>query len=223
MLDDAPRSSSTSADSIRIATAEFVVSAPNLKACPPLTYPEVAIAGRSNVGKSSLINHICNRRHLAKTSNTPGKTRLINFFHLALDPDSVHLHLVDLPGYGYAKIDKASQQQWARTLQEFLEWRPLAAIIHLIDCRHEPTALDKQMREWIAHQKIPSITILTKADKLSSSQLAQSRSRIVHSLHLQKEEPCLATSTLKKTGAREILQALHDVILGASSETLRKS
>jgi len=218
VLDDAPRPSSSPAESIRVAAAEFVVSAPNLKACPPLTHPEVAIAGRSNVGKSSLINHICNRRNLAKTSNTPGKTRLINFFHLALEPGSVQLHLVDLPGYGYAKIDKASQEQWARALQEFLEWRPLAGIIHLIDCRREPTALDKQMREWIVHQKIPAITILTKADKLSSSQLAQSRRRIVRSLQLEKEEPCLAASALKKTGARETLQALYSLIRRISSD-----
>ncbi|MGC9329753.1 MAG: ribosome biogenesis GTP-binding protein YihA/YsxC, partial [Candidatus Hinthialibacter sp.] len=145
-------------EAYRVVEAEFVVSAPTLRQCPSPDLPEIAVAGRSNVGKSSLINMMCNRRNLAKTSSTPGKTRLINFFRLRIEPGNVELHLVDLPGYGYAKASKTAQAEWGRALEEFLQKRSLQGILHLIDSRHEPTALDRQMRDWIVHQRLPGIT-----------------------------------------------------------------
>lgn len=196
----------------RVVAADFVVSAANLRQCPTPELPEIAIAGRSNVGKSSLINLLCNRRNLAKTSSTPGKTRLINFFQLRIEPGDIHLHLVDLPGYGFTKSGKAFQEEWGRTLQEFLEKRPLRGILHLIDSRHEPTALDCQMREWIVYREIPSITALTKSDKLKQNDISKSRKTIHTILQLTADEPCILTSVTKKTGIQELLQALITLI-----------
>lgn len=196
----------------RVVEATFTISSPNLRLCPPQEFPEIAIAGRSNVGKSSLINVLCNRRTLAKTSSTPGKTRLINFFHLRIEPGDIHLHLVDLPGYGFTKSGKAIQEEWGKTLQEFLDKRPLKGILHLIDSRHEPSALDRQMREWIVYRALPVITVLTKTDKLKQNDLAKSRKIVQSELNLSKEEPCILTSVLKKNGMQDLLRALVQLL-----------
>lgn len=196
----------------RIVEAEFVISCPSLSQCPPVTMPEIAIAGRSNVGKSSLINILCNRKQLAKTSGTPGKTRLINYFRIRIEPDTHRFHLVDLPGYGFAHVAKSMQQEWQKSLETFLEQRPLRGILHLIDSRHEPTSLDLQMREWIRHKGIPSITILTKADKLNQSGLSKAGKTIPTLLQLTAAEPMIVTSTVKRTGLQELLNQLVELI-----------
>ncbi len=192
----------------RIVEASFVTSAPTLRQCPPPTLPEIAIAGRSNVGKSSLINRLCNRRNLAKTSSTPGKTRTINFFQLRVEPGNMNIHLIDLPGYGYARAGKEVQAEWERALDDFLEHRKLQGILHLIDSRHEPTALDIQMREWIMHREIPSITILTKSDKLTQKDIARLRQSIQSSLQLSDRDQWIITSVTKSTGIEELCQTL---------------
>jgi GTP-binding protein len=151
---------------------------------------------------------MCNRKNLAKTSSTPGKTRLINFFRLRIEPAGVQLHLVDLPGYGYAKASKTLQAEWSRALEEFLQKRELQGILHLIDSRHEPTVLDRQMRAWIVHQRLPAITALTKVDKLKQNAIAKSRKMICTELQIQNNEPCILTSVLKKSGIQELLQAI---------------
>ncbi len=199
-------------DILRVVEASFVISAPNLKLCPEQELPEIAIAGRSNVGKSSLINMLCNRRNLAKTSSTPGKTRLINFFHLRIEPGDAHLHLIDLPGYGFSKAGKAIQSEWRKAMQDFLTQRPLKGMLHLIDARHDPSDLDIQMREWIVHSKIPVITIITKVDKLKQNDIAKSLKNTIAVLDIQQDEPCILTSVPKKRGIQEFLQALTDLI-----------
>ncbi len=194
----------------RVVEASFVTSAPGLIQCPLPELPEIAIAGRSNVGKSSLINTLCQRRNLAKTSSTPGKTRLINYFHLRIEPGAIRFHLVDLPGYGYSKVDKSTREQWGKSLAVFLEKRALRGILQLVDARHEPTALDLQMREWITFRRLPAITIVTKCDKLTQSETAKVRQRITERLRLRDGEPCILTSSVSRKGMKELLQALVD-------------
>ena len=150
----------------RITQATFITSSTCLKNCPDFNLPEIALIGRSNVGKSSFINTLTNRKKLAKTSNTPGKTRLINFFNI-----NEELIIADLPGYGYAKISKTEQEKWSKILEEYLKDRePLKAVIQFIDARHEVQNNDYQMREWLDFHKIPIITLATKTDTLSKNE-----------------------------------------------------
>ena len=144
--------------------AKFVISAEKLSQCPNFNLSEFPLLGRSNVGKSSFINGIANNKKLAKTSNTPGKTRLINFFNF-----SDKFIIADLPGYGYAKVSKEVQNRWQKNLEEYLLKREsIKSLIQLIDARHEIQKNDYQMREWVLTYNLPIITILTKTDCISS-------------------------------------------------------
>ena len=148
--------------SLNFAHARFLTSVPKASLAPPDAGAEVAFAGRSNAGKSSALNVITRQRALARTSKTPGRTRQINFF--ALDD---RLRLVDLPGYGYAKVPQALQTQWQQQLTEYLENRvSLRGLILLMDCRHPLTEFDRQMLRWCAAAELPVHVLLTKADKL---------------------------------------------------------
>ena len=136
---------------------------------PDNQMPEFAFVGRSNVGKSSLINKLVNRKALARTSQQPGKTQTINYFRLN---DS--FYFVDLPGYGYAKVSKELQAKWGKMIERYLlKSKQLKLIFQLVDIRHEPSAGDKQMHDWIAANKLPSIVLVTKADKVSRSQISK--------------------------------------------------
>jgi GTP-binding protein len=142
--------------------AHFEKSAPDLKKCPPDTGAEVAFAGRSNAGKSSALNAICDQKALARTSKTPGRTQLINFF--AIDEQR---RLVDLPGYGYAKVNEAIKRHWQAALGEYLERRQaLRGLVLVMDIRHPLKEFDLQMLEWSAHVGLPVHILLTKSDKL---------------------------------------------------------
>lgn len=205
---------------VRIVEATFEISCPSIRQCPNPVLPEIAIAGRSNVGKSSLINLLCNHKNLAKTSSTPGKTRLLNFFKIRIEPGTHWLHLVDLPGYGYAKVSKSMKSDWDKALGVFLEKRDnLNGIIHLIDSRHEPTKLDLQMREWIVHSGLACITVLTKTDKLKQNEKVKNRKRIQKVLDLHKEEPCIETSVLNRVGVSNLLEALLKLLPQSTSTT----
>ncbi|MBO7673362.1 YihA family ribosome biogenesis GTP-binding protein [bacterium] len=154
--------------------AKFVKSAEKLSQCPESELPEFPLLGRSNVGKSSFINAIANQKHLAKTSNTPGKTRLINYFNF-----SDKFMIADLPGYGYAKVSKTAQNQWQKYLEEYLLKREqLTSLIQFIDGRHEVQKNDIQMREWVLHYNLPVITVVTKADCISKNQLQKSIAQV---------------------------------------------
>ncbi|MCQ2739066.1 MAG: ribosome biogenesis GTP-binding protein YihA/YsxC [bacterium] len=143
--------------------AKFIISAEKLSQCPEFSIPEFPLLGRSNVGKSSFINALANNKKLAKTSNTPGKTRLINFFNFANE-----FTIADLPGYGYAKVSKEAQAKWQRYLEEYLLKRTqIKCLIQFIDARHEIQKNDFQMREWVNSQKLPIITVVTKIDCIS--------------------------------------------------------
>lgn len=145
--------------------AKFLISAEKLSQCPEYTLPEFPLLGRSNVGKSSFINGLANHKKLAKTSNTPGKTRLINFFDF-----SNKFMLADLPGYGYAKVSKEAQNRWQKYLEEYLlESKQITSLIQLVDGRHDIQKNDFQMREWVMAYDLPIFTIITKMDYVPKS------------------------------------------------------
>ncbi len=145
--------------------AKFLISAEKLSQCPAYTLPEFPLLGRSNVGKSSFINGLANQKKLAKTSNTPGKTRLINFFQF-----SDKFMLADLPGYGYAKVSKEAQNRWQKYLEEYLLKREqITSLVQLIDGRHDIQKNDFQMREWVEAYNLPIFTVVTKMDYVSKS------------------------------------------------------
>ena len=144
----------------KFLNAKFIISAEKLSQCPQFNLPEFPLLGRSNVGKSSFINGLANHKKLAKTSNTPGKTRLINFFDF-----SGKFMIADLPGYGYAKVSKEAQNRWQKYLEEYLLKREeISTLVQLIDGRHEIQKNDYQMREWVMAYDLPIITVVTKMD-----------------------------------------------------------
>lgn len=153
--------------------AKFVISAEKLSQCPDFKLPEFPLLGRSNVGKSSFINGLANNKKLARTSNTPGKTRLINFFDF-----SDKFMIADLPGYGYAKVSVEAQNKWQKYLEEYLLKREqITSLVQLIDARHEIQKNDFQMREWVLTYDLPIITVVTKIDCISKNKI---QSAIAH-------------------------------------------
>ena len=147
---------------INTHNADILLSAANKSHYPKDEIPEVALAGRSNVGKSSFINTLLNRKNLARTSGKPGKTQLLNFFNI-----DDKLRLVDVPGYGYARVSKKEREKWGRMIEEYLTSREnLKAVVSLVDFRHEPSADDVQMYEFLKYYEIPVILVATKADKI---------------------------------------------------------
>lgn len=152
---------------MKITKAKYIISAPSLKASPTFNLPEFALIGRSNVGKSSLINSVANNSKLAKTSNVPGKTRLINYFNI-----NDKFIFADLPGYGYAKVSKEIQNDWQKNLENYLlNRRDLICLIHLVDARLPLQKNDLQMNEWIKANNKNCIVVATKTDKISSSKI----------------------------------------------------
>ena len=152
---------------MKITKAKFLISAPSLNECPDINLPEFALIGRSNVGKSSFINSVVNIKGLAKTSNTPGKTKLINLFNI-----NECFIFADLPGYGFAKVSGSTQNQWQKNIENYLLKRKnIASLIHFIDSRHEIQKNDKQMAEWIKYNNLPCFVIATKVDQISKSQI----------------------------------------------------
>ena len=189
---------------MQIKKAKFLISAPNLKLCPPTTMPEIAFLGRSNVGKSSFINSICNIKNLAKTSSAPGKTRLINFFEI-----NEAFMFVDLPGYGYAKVSAKIQQEWQKNLEDYLLNREqLKCLILLIDARHDLQKNDLQMIEWLNFYKLNYKVIATKADCYSKSKLQS------HLKDLSKKTGCSVYpfSAVDKRYSPEIFKLLDGIL-----------
>jgi len=150
---------------VEFKSAQFLTSALKTDELPELTLPEIAVVGRSNVGKSSLINHLLQSKKVAKVSSTPGKTQRINYF--VIDES---LLLVDLPGYGYAKTSKTLQEEWGVWIDKYLKERGLKLILFLLDSRRELTEEDRQFLEWAFYEKIPLLLVLTKGDKLSQKE-----------------------------------------------------
>ena len=185
---------------MKIRSSEIVVSAIRKEQYPAEGLPEIALVGRSNVGKSSATNALLNRRNFARTSQTPGKTRTINFYKI-----NNEFYFVDLPGYGYAKVSKSEKDKWGVIIERYLQDRQeLCAIFLLVDIRHEPTNDDVMMYEWIKHFGYNCVVIATKADKISRGQYQKHISIIRKKLQLEKDEKVIPLSSSKKTGVEDV-------------------
>ncbi len=194
---------------MEIKTAEFVISNTDIQKCPTDGLPEYAFIGRSNVGKSSLINMLTNRKGLAMTSSKPGKTLLINHFII-----NNNWYLVDLPGYGYATASKAQREKLRVMIESYILGREkLTSLFVLIDCRHEPQKIDTEFMEWLGVNGVPFSIIFTKADKLSKTKLEDNVSAYKDALLETWEElpPLFVTSSEKFQGKEEILAYIHQI------------
>lgn len=184
---------------------------------PDTDKPEVAFAGKSNVGKSSLINGLMNRKSLARTSAQPGKTQTINYYNI-----NHAMYLVDLPGYGYAKVSQKEKEKWGQMIENYLHSsKQLKAVFLLIDIRHEPSANDRQMYDWIVYQGYDPIIIATKLDKINRSQIQKHIKMLKTGLNVKPGTPIMPYSALTKQGREEIWE-LMDSILGFSEEENEK-
>ena len=192
---------------MHIKSAQFVTSAVKPDQYPMADQPEVAFAGRSNVGKSSLINTLVNRKSLVKTSSTPGRTQLINFFMV-----NQALMLVDLPGYGYAKVPLAVKRQWGPMVETYLAKRTsLRAVVLLMDLRRSPGPEERNFLEWLAHYRIAAIPVLTKADKLSKSKQNNQRRVIVQALGL-KDDSTILFSAKTRQGKERLWRRIESLL-----------
>ena len=190
---------------MKITSAEFVKSAFNRAHWVTDGRPEIAFLGRSNVGKSSLINSLLGRRGLARTSNTPGRTQSINFFVI-----NASFYFADLPGYGYARVSKTMRADWGKMAEEYLaEREELALCVQLVDARHEPSKLDKQLNEWLHHYEKPHIVVATKSDKLSRNELQKTLKVIRQTF----DESCvLAYSSETAAGRDDVWSRILDAV-----------
>ena len=190
---------------INTHNAEILLSAANKSHYPQDEIPEIALAGRSNVGKSSFINTLLNRKNLARTSGKPGKTQLLNFFNI-----DNQLRFVDVPGYGYAKVSNSERAKWAKMIEEYLVSRDnLRAVVSLVDFRHDPSADDVQMYDFLKYYEIPVIVVATKADKIPRGKWNKHESVIKKRLDFDKNDDFLIFSSVNKDG----LDAAWDAIL----------
>ena len=175
---------------------------------PPENLKEIAFAGRSNVGKSSLLNLLTGRKKLARVSGSPGKTRTINFY---LINDT--FRIVDLPGYGYAKVSKSVSQDWGEMMEKYLSGRQnLVKVIQLVDIRHKPSKQDVEMYEYLRYYGLDGIVVATKADKVSRNQIPKQLKQIRQTLKLGKEDIVIPVSALKRTGYEELLDVIEELL-----------
>ncbi|HIP02439.1 MAG TPA: YihA family ribosome biogenesis GTP-binding protein [Campylobacterales bacterium] len=193
----------------RIINAEFITSAPSIKLALPADMSEIAVMGRSNVGKSSFINSLTNRKNLAKSSSTPGKTRLINFFDIQFvcEEERMMARLVDLPGFGYARVSKTEKKAWQKSLTEFIAERSsIRLFVHLLDARHPNMPIDQDVRDYLQSIKRGDqeiLEIFTKADKLNQKQLGA----------LKRDYPgALNISNLKKSGIQKATDQIFELL-----------
>jgi GTP-binding protein len=198
---------------MKVSSAEFVKSAFEESQWVTGRLPEVAFLGRSNVGKSSLINSLLGVRGLARTSSTPGRTQAINFFLI-----NKSFHFVDLPGYGYARVSKTTRAQWGEFVTDYLAKRErLVLSIQIVDSRHDPTQLDLQLREWLAVNAKPRLTVATKADKLSNNELQKNLRRAREVLGAIGVGEVVAYSATTGLGRERVWRAISDALTDSQS------
>lgn len=188
-----------------IQKAEIIISAVEEEQYPELNLPEVAIAGRSNVGKSSLINKLLNRKKLARTSSKPGRTRTINFYNIEDE-----MIFVDVPGYGFAKVSKGELEKWGQMMEHYFTTREeLVTTILIVDFRHKPTAQDVQMYEYLKYHNLPVLVVATKADKVKRGVHNRHMNQVVNTLQIAEEDLVVAFSAVTGEGLDEV----WDIIL----------
>ena len=195
---------------MKIKTAEFLISSADYKGCPDTELPEFAFIGRSNVGKSSLINMLMGNKSLAKTSGTPGKTQLINHFIV-----NEKWYLVDLPGYGYAKVSKNQREKWQKIISNYLLKRTsLTLVFVLLDSRLDPQKIDLEFINWCGENQVPFVIVFTKIDKLSSAELNRNLAKYKKELLKTWEEipPLFATSATSASGKEPVLNYITAVL-----------
>lgn len=185
---------------MEVHNVELTISAVRPEQYPQGNLPEIALAGRSNVGKSSLINTLINRKKLARTSSQPGKTQTLNFYNV-----EHQLNFVDVPGYGYARASKQDREKWGAMIEEYFAQRQqLAGVISLVDSRHAPTQLDQQMIEFIHYYQFPLLVVGTKIDKIPRSRRNQSESVIRKTLQLTADDQLVLFSAVDRTGKDDV-------------------
>ncbi len=187
---------------------EFIRSVYNFASLPKESLPSVILCGRSNVGKSSFINSLFNRKNLAKTSSTPGKTRSINFYLI-----DNKFYIIDLPGYGYAKTSLEEREFWSKLIGDFIKSsQNISLAFHLVDSRHMPTELDIQLNLLLNSSKIPYVVVLSKADKLKQSEIKQAEKNIAKTFpKINLKENAIFYSSVKNTGRRQVLSLLSEL------------
>jgi len=194
---------------VLIKNSELLATVVRKDGYPPPGPPEIAFAGRSNVGKSSLLNLITNRKRLAKVSGSPGKTRTINFYSI----NNGEFRIVDLPGYGYARVSKSESEKWGAMVEEYLSGRDtLKAVCVLLDIRHEPTSQDKQLFDYLKHYDIKTLIVATKSDKIGTNARGRHLAVIRRATGAPEAERIVCVSALKKTGMDDLLAAMDDVL-----------
>jgi GTP-binding protein len=199
---------------MKITKTEFVISAVKPHQYPEDALPEIALAGRSNVGKSSLINRLINRKNLARTSSQPGKTQTLNYYRI-----NDMMYFVDLPGYGFAKVSMETRKQWGNMIENYLTKREtLKAVLHLIDLRHPPTADDVTMYEWLSHYELPICVVATKADKISKAKRASHAKAIREGLNMKKGDPLIVFSSEEGLGKDELWAVIQSFLPQPASE-----
>jgi GTP-binding protein len=191
-----------------IKKAEYVASAVNPAQYPVDNIPEIAMAGRSNVGKSSLINRFLGRRNLARTGGTPGKTQTLNFYRV-----NEEWFFVDLPGYGYAKVAKEIKARWGKMMEEYLGLRKnLLAVIQIVDIRHEPSQEDQEMQRWLRQKGIPTLVVATKVDKVPRSKWPKNLKIIAQNLNIDDWQLILPFSAETGFGKEELHEAVEQIL-----------
>lgn len=197
-----------------ITSAQFITSAAKTSQYPEPSFPEVAFAGRSNVGKSSLLNVLVNRKNLVKTSKTPGRTQLINFFLI-----NRLVYLVDLPGYGYAKVPEAVKRTWGPMIESYLsERKTLVSVVLIMDIRRLPQEHEFNFMDWLAGQHLPCIPVLTKTDKLSKTRQMKQRFSVAKLLGMDSDQFILF-SAKNRSGITEVWQAIEQYLKDGERES----
>lgn len=198
---------------MEIIHASYLISSPSVEKCPKPDRPEYAFLGRSNVGKSSLINLLTNKKELAKVSTSPGKTQLINHFSVVSN-DKMEWYLVDLPGYGYAKRSQQQRKEWKKMISEYLQKREnLVTLFLLIDSRHEPQKIDLDFVNQLGQWRIPFSLVFTKADKSTQRESANNMNDFLRAMsaHWAQLPPHFLTSAVKRTGSKQLLTYISDL------------
>lgn len=196
---------------MKIVSAEFVTSAGRATECPPDKRPEIAVSGRSNVGKSSLLNSMLGRKSLAMVSGTPGKTQRLNYFLV-----NRRFHVVDLPGYGFAQAPKTARDQWRAMMQEYLRTRrQLVGVIQLVDSRHEPSREDCEMVKWLRTEELPFCLVASKVDKLGQSKRPPALRAIIDALEVPPTQPLVSYSSQTGEGRGPLLAWMGDTLEAA--------